>query len=188
MSEMTNPSRRRVLGFAAAFLAGVGATLAALPFIRSLRNVGPPPPPVDVDLTKMVDGQLVAVESQLRPIYILKRGQETLRKLSAPNPELADPLSLESAQPVDAQNTWRSVRPDILVVDAVCTHLDCTVGLVPAGIVEGLPDGGFLCPCHGAAYDLAGRVLRGGPAPLNLPVPAHRFVDANTLRLDGDDL
>ena len=40
--------------------------------------------------------------------------------------------------------------------------------------------GGFFCPCHGSKFDLAGRVYKGVPAPINLEVPPHSF-DGDTL-------
>jgi cytochrome b6-f complex iron-sulfur subunit len=43
----------------------------------------------------------------------------------------------------------------VRVQTAVCTHLGCTVNLVPTG---------YSCPCHGSTYDQYGRNT-GGPAP-----------------------
>ena len=43
--------------------------------------------------------------------------------------------------------------------------------------------GGYFCPCHGSKYDLAGRVFKDVPAPYNLPVPPHRFVNDKTIRI-----
>jgi cytochrome b6-f complex iron-sulfur subunit len=41
------------------------------------------------------------------------------------------------------------------VQTAICTHLGCTVNMVPTG---------YKCPCHGSTYDSVGRNT-GGPAP-----------------------
>jgi ubiquinol-cytochrome c reductase iron-sulfur subunit len=43
--------------------------------------------------------------------------------------------------------------------------------------------GGYLCPCHGSKYDLAGRVYSGVPAPYNLPVPPYHMVNDKTVRI-----
>ena len=52
-----------------------------------------------------------------------------------------------------------------------------------------LPDdwqGGFLCPCHGSTFDLAGRVFKNKPAPDNLEVPPHMYL-SDTRLLIGED-
>lgn len=46
----------------------------------------------------------------------------------------------------------------VRVQTAVCTHLGCTVNMVPTG---------YACPCHGSTYDKYGKNT-GGPAPLPL--------------------
>ena len=184
-SKSKNP-RRRFLGYAVAFLAGVGATFASIPFIRSRRH-SQPLPPIDVDVSKMVDGQILAVRTPHKPtIYVLKRSSDTVEQLLRENSRLTDPLSLESDQPEYARNVTRSIRPEFLVVEALCTHLGCNVGHIAAGTDEHFPEGGFMCPCHGARYDSAGRVWRNGPSPRNLGVPQYSFVDSHTIRLEWE--
>ncbi|KAF9787584.1 hypothetical protein SFRURICE_001636 [Spodoptera frugiperda] len=68
----------------------------------------------------------------------------------------------------------RTQNPKWLVVIGVCTHLGC-VPVANAGDF-----GGYYCPCHGSHYDASGRI-RKGPAPLNLEVPPHSFVDEGLL-------
>lgn len=183
MDDRKDSGRRKFLGYAVAFLGGIGATLAAVPFLRSWRNKQPIPT-LDVTVSKMVDGQLLAIQWPFGPetVYILKRSREVLQLLDTDDPVLADPDSSESEQPNAATNRYRSIRPEFLVVRAHCTHLGCNVGLVPKGQNESFPSGGFMCPCHGSRYDFSGRVHHGMPAPSNLAVPKYRFVDDNTIQ------
>ena len=46
--------------------------------------------------------------------------------------------------------------------------------------------GGFFCPCHGSKFDLAGRVFKGVPAPINLEVPIHNY-ESDTVVVIGED-
>ena len=84
----------------------------------------------------------------------------------------------------------RAIRPEILVMVGLCTHLGCApkfrpeVGAADLGGDAWL--GGFFCPCHGSKFDLAGRVYNGVPAPTNLRIPPHRFV-RDDLILIGQD-
>lgn len=68
---------------------------------------------------------------------------------------------------------------------AICTHVGCVpLPELEVGAASGLGSdwpGGFFCPCHGSKYDLAGRVFKDVPAPLNLVVPPYEFMDAATL-------
>ena len=82
-------------------------------------------------------------------------------------------------QPAYVDRVNRAIRPDILVLVGLCTHLGCTpkfrpeVGAADLGGDSWL--GGFFCPCHGSRFDLAGRVYSGVPASTNLEVPPHSF-------------
>ena len=102
---------------------------------------------------------------------------------------LSDPDSLESEQPAYAQNEFRSIKPEVLVTVGICTHLGCSPTYRPDA---GAPDlgadweGGFFCPCHGSKFDLAGRVYKSVPAPLNLVIPPHRYLSETELVI-GDD-
>ncbi len=123
-----------------------------------------------------------------RPVFIVNLPQVALDELRDPKhiARLLNPNSENLQQPAYAANWSRSIKPELLVLVGICTHLGC----VP--LFEPQPDptnpgpnwpGGFFCPCHASKYDLAGRVFRGVPAPYNLPVPPHRFPDEKTLRI-----
>ena len=119
----------------------------------------------------------------------VKRTPEMLGALPGLNGSLRDPESVDLQQPEYAQNPNRSIKPEILVAVGICTHLGCSPSFAP----EALPQpydaqwkGGFFCPCHGSRFDLAGRVYKGVPAPLNLEIPPHKYI-SETLILIGED-
>jgi ubiquinol-cytochrome c reductase iron-sulfur subunit len=180
--------KRRVLTFAVGALAGVSATAVSIPFIKSLY---PPshkgPPYLDIDISKLRDGQMFSVSWKNKPLYILKRSQFVLDALQNSNSELLDEDSVVSIQPIEAQNPLRSIRPDIFVAWGVCTHLGCSVSHNPPGqnadIGEPFARGVWFCPCHGSVYDLAGRVYKNAPAQRNLDIPKYEFIDDNTIRV-----
>ena len=183
-------TRRRFLTAATSAIAGVGATLAALPLIRSWN----PPEHVkrqtfDISFPKLKPGQMMIAVFDRKPIYVTRRTTEQLEKLKLLNPDLRDPDSLESVQPEFARNNHRSLNPEYFVSVGLCTHLGCAPTHVEDD-PEYLPDnygGGYFCPCHGAAYDAAGRVHLGMPAPKNLEVPDYEFLDEHTIRLVRSD-
>ncbi len=123
-----------------------------------------------------------------KPIYILKRDQDAINSLEIDNPKLRDTASSQSKQPENAKNTFRSIKPEILVVESICTHKGCSVAYDPPGKNRFPKDhvlskyGGFYCACHGAVYDAAGRVFKNNPAPHNLVVPQHEFLNEHTIR------
>ena len=192
MSEEASVSRRRFLAVATSVTGAVGLAMTAAPFIASFRPSARAQAlgaPVQVDISKLETGSMVRVQWRGQPVWILKRGKEMLALLDNHNDELRDPDSKESIQPSYAANTTRSVRPDILVVIATCTHLGCVPieKLQPADAQLGVDwPGGFFCPCHGSKFDLAGRVYAGVPAPTNLTVPPYRFV-GDSMVIVGDD-
>ena len=112
-----------------------------------------------------------------------------VKGLSKMETNLADPqLKVTSQQPKYCQNPTRSIKSDLLVVVGICTHLGCspTAKLQPKGDMGDNWTGGFFCPCHGSKFDLAGRVYKGSPAPTNLVVPPHKYIDEKTI-LIGED-
>ena len=77
-----------------------------------------------------------------------------------------------------------------MVAVGICTHLGCSPSdKFTPGAQPSLPDdwvGGFLCPCHGSTFDLAGRVYKNKPAPDNLEVPPYMYL-SDTRLLIGED-
>ena len=185
--------RRKFLTVATSATAAAGTVFALTPFIASwepserARAMGAP---VSVDLSKLEVGQMVTYVWRRQPIYIFKRSAETLADLSAHDRRLKDPLSKESDQPPYALNERRSRRPDIAVLIATCTHLGCLPKqhFAPGDAVLGSDwPGGFLCPCHGSRFDMAGRVFNGSPASTNLRIPPYSFPTVNTLLIGQDE-
>jgi len=190
--EAVNLGRRRVLTLITATAGGIGVVVAAIPFLASLKPSARAQAlgaPIEVDVSKIEPGQRITVEWRGKPVYILRRTPEVLAQLEGLASRLRDPESNASDQPQYAHNLYRSLKPEVFVVIGVCTHLGCAPLYRPE---VGAPDigsdwpGGFLCPCHGSRFDLAGRVFQGVPAPLNLAVPPYRFVGDSTLVI-GDD-
>ena len=177
-----NTGRRRFLTATTAVVGAVGAGFAAVPFIKSwnpserAKQAGAP---VSVDISALQEGQqLSGIAWRGQPIFIAKRSKEMLAQLPKMDALVADPKSANTdQQPKYAQNEHRSIKPEILVLVGVCTHLGCAPDFVPEIKPEPFdPDwkGGYFCPCHKSRYDLAGRVYKSMPAPANLPVPPYR--------------
>ena len=186
--------RRMFLTATTAVVGAVGAGFAAVPFIKSwspserARQAGAP---VTVDISALQEGQqLSGIAWRGSPIFIAKRSQAMLATLAKMDAVVLDPKSSNAGQqPGYAQNEYRSIKPEILVLIGVCTHLGCAPEFVPEIKPQPFdPDwkGGYFCPCHKSRYDLAGRVFKSQPAPANLPVPPYRFVDDNTLEIGVD--
>ncbi len=187
-----NPSRRRFLTAATTVIGGVGVGFALVPFISSMepsakaRAAGAP---VRADISKVEPGQMIRVKWRGKPIWVVNRTQEMLDILPTLDGELRDPESLESEQPDYAKNEYRSIKPEYLVLIGICTHLGCSPtfrpDIAPADLGKDWK-GGFFCPCHGSRFDLAGRVFKGVPAPLNLVVPPYRYLSETEI-LVGDE-
>lgn len=192
MSDDSGLSRRHFLVGATTVTATVGAVATAVPFVASFnpsaraRALGAA---VSVDISNIEPGGYAQVLWRGRAIYIVYRSPAMLERLQSADNDLRDPDSEESEQPEFAQNEFRSLRPELLVVEGVCTHLGC----VPISRFEVAPAdlgpdwvGGFFCPCHGSMFDLSGRVFAGVPAPTNLTVPPHSFIDTDTVMIGSD--
>jgi len=191
--DETNTGRRRFLTAATTVVGAVGAGFVLVPFISSMqpsakaRAAGAP---VRVDISKLESGQMLRVKWRGKPVWVVSRTDEMLADLPKLNDQLRDPESNESIQPDYARNELRSIKAEVLVLIGICTHLGCSPTFRPdVGAADlGGDDwrGGFFCPCHGSRFDLAGRVYKGVPAPLNLDVPPHRYLSDNEI-LVGDD-
>ncbi|RUM52994.1 MAG: ubiquinol-cytochrome c reductase iron-sulfur subunit [Methylococcus sp.] len=180
--DVVDTGRRRVLTVATSVVGAIGAGFVAVPFLSAMqpsartRAAGAP---VEIDISKLEDGQLIRVEWRGKPVWILRRSQQALADLPTLDGSLSDPESIESLQPEGATNLLRSIKPDIFVALGVCTHLGCSPTYRPEVAPADLGSkwkGGFFCACHGSRFDLAGRVYKGVPAPTNLQIPPHRYV------------
>lgn len=184
--------KRRFLTVATSVVGGLGVLAAGIPFASSLRpseRARALGAPVEVDISGLEPGALMRVQWRGRPVWVVSRPPEVLERLSIVEDELRDPASRVDLQPEYAQNQHRSIKPEILVLIGVCTHLGCAPTyrpeLSPADLGPSW-QGGFFCACHGSRFDLAGRVYTGVPAPTNLLVPPHQYL-SDTLILVGED-
>ena len=150
--------------------------------------------PVEVDISGLAPGEMKTVEWRGNPVWILKRSPEAVAALPQLDGQLADPNSERDPAfltPEYARNPHRSIKPEILVAVGICSHLGCSPSTkFQAGPQPSLPDdwtGGFLCPCHGSTFDLAGRVYKNKPAPDNLQVPRHMYVGDSKLIIGQDE-
>ena len=181
--NIIDQKRRKFLKIGVQILGGISVAAAAYPFIKALEPSEEQKhemDPVTIDISNLHPGELWTISWQNKPVWIIRRTLEELAILNEPNPQLLDPNSLTDQQPAFARNPYRSLTKEILVLVGLCTHLGCIPNfLAPANTPN--KEGGFLCPCHGSRYDLAGRVYKNMPAPLNLLVPPYYFLDKNTL-------
>jgi ubiquinol-cytochrome c reductase iron-sulfur subunit len=185
-------SRRRFLVLATSVAGGIAGVAVATPFMLSMmpsERAKAAGAPVEVDISKLEPGMLLMVEWRGKPVWILKRTPEMLESMNKVAGQLADPGSEKDQQPAYAQNATRSIKPEILVVEGVCTHLGCSPvfrkDIAPADLgADWL--GGFFCPCHGSKFDLAGRVYKNVPAPTNLIVPPHTYLSENELLIGSE--
>ena len=191
MSDPTIDSGKRTWIIASGCAGVVGAGFAAVPFVSSFqpseraRAAGAP---VEVDIGGLKAGEKLTVEWRGQPVWIIRRTPEQVAELPKLDPMLADPASKRSPDeltPPYARNEARSIKPEVLVVVGICSHLGCSpTDKFVRGAQPSLPDdwaGGFLCPCHGSTFDMAGRVYKDKPAPDNLRVPPHMYLADNRL-------
>jgi ubiquinol-cytochrome c reductase iron-sulfur subunit len=191
--DEANNGRRRFLTAATTVVGAVGTGFALVPFISSMqpsakaRAAGAP---VRADISKLESGQMIRVKWRGKPVWIVRRTPEMLEELPSLDADLRDPGSNESEQPDYAKNEVRSIKPEVLVLIGICTHLGCSPTYRPDVAPADLgPDwkGGFFCPCHGSRFDIAGRVYAGVPAPTNLPVPPHRYLSDDEILIGEDE-
>jgi len=196
MSDQPIDPGKRTWIIASGCAGAVGAGLAAVPFVSTFqpseraRAAGAP---VEVDISGLKEGEKLTVEWRGQPVWILKRTPEQIAALPKLDPLLADPGSKRNPDeltPPYARNEGRSRKAEVLVVVGICTHLGCSpTDRFVAGPQPSLPNdwpGGFLCPCHGSTFDMAGRVYKDKPAPDNLRVPPYMYL-SDTRLLVGED-
>lgn len=171
---------------------GLGAVIAvgaAIPFISSMapsERALSEGAPVDLDLNRIAAGDMISVAWRGKPVWILHRTPAMIESLRTHTDMLADPRSERSEQPAEARNDTRSINPEFGVMTGICTHLGCIPNFrndlsEAAPVKESL--GGYYCPCHGSLFDLAGRVFKNVPAPINLIVPPHKYLAERLLRI-----
>ncbi|HSC76712.1 MAG TPA: ubiquinol-cytochrome c reductase iron-sulfur subunit [Pseudomonadales bacterium] len=191
-NDGVNHARRRFLTVATTGVGVVGAGFVVTPFVGSwnpsakAKSAGAP---VKANISKIESGQMATFEWQGKPVYVVRRTPDMVAGLVNMTDRLQDPESMKSDQPAYCKNEHRSVKDDIFVVVGICTHLGCAPKFRPDVAPEDLGKdwiGGFFCPCHGSRFDLAGRVLKNVPAPLNLTVPAYHF-DSDTVIVIGEN-
>lgn len=182
------PARRDFVLLTALGFVGMGAALAAWPFLAHMNpdasaasHAG-----IDVDVSSVQPGQTIVVSAQGSPVFIRRRTKPEIDAARAIGPDrLYDPLARNAALSATAlatdANRTKEGHAEWIVVVGVCTHLSCVLTAnAPSSV---LADGeGWLCPCHNARFDHSGRVSRG-PARTNLPVPAYRFTSPSTIRI-----
>jgi ubiquinol-cytochrome c reductase iron-sulfur subunit len=191
MSDKVDKNRRNLV-IATSVAGGAASIGAAVPFAASMfpsERAKAAGAPVEVDISAIAPGEMKIFEWRGKPVWVIRRTKEMVESLKAVTPLLADAVSAKSAQPSYAKNETRALKPDVMVMEGVCTHLGCSPQLKTAeSRAEMGADwaGGFYCPCHGSKFDFAGRVYRGAPAPTNLPVPPYTFLSDSRL-LIGED-
>lgn len=189
-----NPSRRRFLTAATSVVGVAGAVGVAVPFVGSWKpsaKAKAAGAPVKVDIGQLEPGTIAVVEWRGKPVYVLRRTPQTIKDLPELNHFLKDPDSLYSDQPTYVGEIDRSVRPDILVLVGLCTHLGCATKYRSEAHAADLGGqewlGGFFCPCHGSKFDLAGRVYKGVPASTNLVVPPYYYETDQVIVIGVDE-
>ena len=192
MSDL-NQNRRNLL-IATSGAGVVAAAATAVPFVASLNPSAralAAGAPVEADVSQLDVGEMMTVEWRGKPVWILRRTPEMLATLDQNEGRLADPVSGEPQQPEYATNRHRSIKPEYLIVIGICTHLGCSPSeKFATGTTEGMTSdwpGGFLCPCHGSIFDLAGRVYLSQPAPTNLEIPPHKWLSDGLVLIGEDD-
>lgn len=199
MSEATadasvNSSRRTWLMTTAA-MGGVGTVAVAVPFVSTFQpseRAKAAGAAIEVDISAIKPGEKIVVEWRGKPVWVMRRTPEQIASLEKIEAELADPTSDRKAYPTPeyAKNRHRSIKPEVFVGVGICSHLGCSpVDKLTPGAQPSLPDnwqGGFLCPCHGSTFDVAGRVFKNKPAPDNLEVPPHYYV-SDTVLMIGEE-
>jgi ubiquinol-cytochrome c reductase iron-sulfur subunit len=185
--------KRRFLVAATSVAGGVAGVAAAVPFVLSMtpsaraRAAGAP---VEVDISRIEPGMMITVEWRGKPVWIVHRTREMIDSLPKNDSAVVDPKSSVKQQPDYARNETRSIKPEYLVLVGICTHLGCSpTQKLTAGAESGMGSdwpGGFFCPCHGSKFDLAGRVFKGVPAPINLQVPPYAYLSDTRLIIGSD--
>ena len=196
MSDTPIDSSKRTWIITSACAGAVGGVATAVPFVSTFQpseRAKAAGAAVEVDISALKPEEKVTVEWRGKPVWIIKRTPEQLAELPKLDSQLADPKSERKPSeltPEYARNEARSIKPEIFVGVGICSHLGCSPSdKFQPGAQPSLPDdwkGGFLCPCHGSTFDMAGRVFKNKPAPDNLEVPPHMYLSDSKV-LIGED-
>ena len=193
LPEPVDEKKRRFLLVATVAAGTVAGAGVAAPFVGSWfpsARALAAGAPVEVDISKIESGQQITVEWRGKPVWVLRRSKEMIDALTNHDVVLVDPESKASVQPDYVKGPGRSIKPDVFVVEGVCTHLGCSPTLKKeigaASDMGGDWPGGYYCPCHNSRFDLAARVFKGSPAPTNLKVPPHRFMGEAAIVIGED--
>jgi ubiquinol-cytochrome c reductase iron-sulfur subunit len=195
MSESSVDSSKRTWLIASTCAGAAGGVAVAVPFVSTFapsERAKAAGAAVEVDISSIKPGEKVTVEWRGKPVWIIRRTPEQVESLKKTEAQVADPNSDRKAYPTPAyaKNQHRSIKPEVFVGVGICSHLGCSPSdKFATGAQPSLPDdwnGGFLCPCHGSTFDLAGRVFKNKPAPDNLEVPPHMYL-SDTRILIGED-
>ena len=195
MSESSVDSSKRTWLIASGCAGAVGGVAVAVPFVSTFspsERAKAAGAAVEVDVSALRPGEKLTVEWRGKPVWIVRRTPEQIESLKKTDPQLADPNSDRKAYPTPeyAKNQHRSIKPEYFVGVGICSHLGCSPSdKFATGSQPSLPDdwnGGFLCPCHGSTFDMAGRVFKNKPAPDNLEVPPHMYLSDSRI-LIGED-
>lgn len=184
--------KRKFLIAATSAIGGVAAAGVAVPLVMSMMpsaRAKAAGAPVEVDISKVEPGMLLTVEWRGKPVWIVNRTPEMLDLLGKHDDKLSDPKSEQPQQPEYCKNATRSIKPQYLVAVGICTHLGCSPTYrkdVGAADLGGDWPGGFFCPCHGSRFDLAARVFKNVPAPINLMIPPHQYLSDAKLLIGVD--
>jgi len=194
MSDNKQPDKtRRNLIVATSVVGGAATVGAAAPFVASwfpserAKSAGAP---IEVDISKLVPGELGVYEWRGKPVWVIKRNQAMLDGIKSVDGKMTDPNSDADQQPAYAKNEFRSIKPQVMVMVGVCTHLGCSPKEKSAEDKAEMGadwQGGFYCPCHGSKFDFAGRVYKGSPAPTNLVVPRYMYLSDTTILIGQDE-
>ncbi|MEQ1602115.1 MAG: ubiquinol-cytochrome c reductase iron-sulfur subunit [Methylophilaceae bacterium] len=191
-NQPVDHGKRRFLIAATTTVGGIGAGAVAVPFVSSMlpsERAKAAGAPVEVDVSKIEPGAMITEEWRGKPVWIINLTKEMSATLNKHNDLLTDPgCDVTSQQPSYCKNATRSIKPGLVVVVGICTHLGCSPSpkLQAGGDMGAAWAGGFFCPCHGSKFDLVGRVYKGSPAPTNLVVPPYKYL-SDSMLLIGDD-
>ena len=192
INKKVNLDRRRFLVTVTSVTGAIGVTSLSIPFVSSMlpsEKAKAAGASVQVDVSQVEQGKVLTTEWRGQPVWILNRSDSMIKSLESNPKKLSDPnLKVSSQQPKYCQNKTRSIKPNMLVIVGICTHLGCSPSprLSPKGDMGENWEGGFFCSCHGSKFDLAGRVFKGSPAPTNLVVPPHKYLNENAIIIGED--